>query len=519
MTPSNLQGEPVPYFARLVAIALPFAFFGGWASADVVISSAATQSMSCSVGVCVPTAADAVLNVADLEALLESGPTEVTTTGTGVQAGNIVVSDALTWTSANALTLDAYRSIKIDRPISVDGTAGLTFTTDDGGKHGALEFRKRGRVKFAHLSNALNIDGVEYTLADSIKTLASDIATRRNGNYALAGNYDAAQDGTYTTSPISVRFSGRFEGLGNAISRLSINDQYCASVGLFEELHGGTIRDLGVVKANVSSSCATVHSYFYRELVTGALVGFNAGTVAGSYSSGVVSSTESAGGLVGFVARDGMIVQSHSAASVISSVGGGLAARNLGTIMNSYATGAVNGADEADGPGRPVSHNESLIRVSFATGSVSGHEYGFSSVCGGLVAVNISRSIAPGKIENSYATGDISCNGTKAEVGGLIGKNSGTIGQSYSIGAPSGAVLGGFAGYNGEQGIMNEDYWDTTTSGTSVGVGSGDSSGVTGLTTRQLHSGLPTGFDPKIWAEKSGINNGFPYLISNPPPK
>jgi hypothetical protein len=35
----------------------------------------------------------------------------------------------------------------------------------------------------------------------------------------------------------------------------------------------------------------------------------------------------------------------------------------------------------------------------------------------------------------------------------------------------------------------------------------------------QLRSGLPSGFDPAIWNEQSGINNGFPYLIANPPQK
>jgi hypothetical protein len=28
---------------------------------------------------------------------------------------------------------------------------------------------------------------------------------------------------------------------------------------------------------------------------------------------------------------------------------------------------------------------------------------------------------------------------------------------------------------------------------------------------------LPEGFDPTIWAENPSINNGFPYLIANPP--
>jgi hypothetical protein len=68
---------------------------------------------------------------------------------------------------------------------------------------------------------------------------------------------------------------------------------------------------------------------------------------------------------------------------------------------------------------------------------------------------------------------------------------------------------------------LSDDYWDTTTSGiTNLSQGAGypsDDPGITGLTTSQLQAGLPTGFDPSIWAEDSGINNGLPYLIANLP--
>ena len=60
------------------------------------------------------------------------------------------------------------------------------------------------------------------------------------------------------------------------------------------------------------------------------------------------------------------------------------------------------------------------------------------------------------------------------------------------------------------------DYWDIDTSGAASGC-SYDCSGVTGLTTAQFQSGLPAGFDPAVWAQSPGINNGFPYLLANPP--
>jgi hypothetical protein len=64
---------------------------------------------------------------------------------------------------------------------------------------------------------------------------------------------------------------------------------------------------------------------------------------------------------------------------------------------------------------------------------------------------------------------------------------------------------------------MSDCYWDTTTSGTDEGVGYGGSSGLAGLSTEQLQSGLPAGFKAKVWSEKSTIDDGFPFLKANSP--
>ncbi|MGH7224419.1 MAG: hypothetical protein ACRELF_14410, partial [Gemmataceae bacterium] len=64
------------------------------------------------------------------------------------------------------------------------------------------------------------------------------------------------------------------------------------------------------------------------------------------------------------------------------------------------------------------------------------------------------------------------------------------------------------------------DYWDTTTSGTEYGFCDDENDpGVTGINSKKLRSGLPDGFDRKIWAQDPKINKGFPYLINNPPAK
>jgi hypothetical protein len=78
--------------------------------------------------------------------------------------------------------------------------------------------------------------------------------------------------------------------------------------------------------------------------------------------------------------------------------------------------------------------------------------------------------------------------------------------------------VGGFIGLGG--GTFSDDYWDIDTSGIQHGEGGGgDIQGLTGLTDAQLKSGLPAGFDPKIWTQKAQINDGYPYLLVNKPPK
>ena len=81
--------------------------------------------------------------------------------------------------------------------------------------------------------------------------------------------------------------------------------------------------------------------------------------------------------------------------------------------------------------------------------------------------------------------------------------------------------MGGYAGnvYPPSKRFNHHVYWDTDTSGTDQGTGRGNKNGITGLNSAELQSGLPNGFDPTIWAQNPKINNGFPYLIANPPPK
>jgi hypothetical protein len=481
------------------------------ADAAVLISTHATQNMSCLAGVCTPTAAKAWLNTGDLETMLASGNATVKTTGNGVQAKDIAVDAAVAWSSGSTLTLDAYRSVTVNRPVSVQALAGLSVLTNDGGKNGLFLFGPHGNVTFANLSSSLSIDGTPYQLENSIQSLAAAIANNPSGAYALANSYDASQDGTYSAVPIPTTLNGILEGLGNAVSGLSIEDANDTYVGLFAKLGaGGTLSDVSLTRTTITSLTsafgvgalvgdndgAIIHASAIQVQIdataaysVGGLVGCDAcfegvlPTIERSFASGSVaaSSTQgAAGGLVGDHVR-GTIALSHADAHVSGLYAGGLAGSNDGTIELSYALGTVPSGGNSGGL---VGSSDSQISNSYAMGKVAGtHEEG------GLLGAGGSGN----QVSTSYST-------TRIE------KISG--------------IAGGFIGWD-IPGDLQFCYWDTDTSKIkNLSRGAGNykhDPGITGLSTTELQSALPPGFDPKIWAENPNINDGLPYLIANPP--
>jgi hypothetical protein len=483
---------------RAAVLVVPTLLVAGTpAHADVVISSAATSNMSCTAGVCLPTAKNAILNAGDLETLLASGNVEVTTTGSGVQADSIVVGTALSWSDPSALTLDAYQTVQVENPVYVTGQGGLSVTTNDGGQGGYFGFGAKGHVTFANLSNSLTINGAPYTLVGDIATLAADVAANPSGSYALAASYNASKDGTYTTAPVATTLTGSLNGLGNEISHLSISDPNYDNVGLFAEMGmGGVISSIRVINVSIKGGMGNA----------GGLVGENLGTISNALATGSITlvgqiyeASYFLGGLVGFSYTSAGIFMSSANIRIEGSdyskgqaIVGGLAGASEGTISQSYARGTV---------------------FTGSTGFVGGLTGG-----SGNATATITQSYADVKVSGVGAAG----------LGGLVGDNASSILQSYSIGALKHLVhphpsAGGVIGEDDAPGSSKDDYWDTTTSkiqGKDHGAGRPrHDPGITGLTTAQFQSGLPNGFDPTVWSEDPNINNGLPYLINNPPQK
>ena len=520
----SLRGTArISALASMIALAAP-------CQASIAISTGTTQNMSCSGGVCKPTATNAVLNTNDLEVLLESGNATVTTTGSGVQADNIVVAAAVTWTASTSLTLQASQNISINGPVSVGARGGIHLEYPE--TISALSFARGGHITFSNHSGTLTLRKRRYKLVDSIASLIRAVQSNPNGVFALAASYDAKGDGTYSAPPIP-NFYGTLEGLGNTISHFAINDSQQASIGFFGVILGG-VHDLGLVAVRVNSSS----SNSYIGALAGSLVAGSNALITGSWSTGSVSavaaSSSQIGGLVGNVCANynyGLdeVFSSHSTATVSGgaddSVGGlvgSVCSEGGGEVENSYATGTVTGENDAYVGGLIGSNTFGQIEECFATGSAAtGNADGsMAPSAGGLIGYDSNSMIF-----NSYSTG-AATGGSNTNVGGMFGYDTNSnFFYSYSTGAPTAgpdSYVGGFIGYDSVHSI-DAAYWDTDLSGiTNLSQGAGNepnAPGITGLSTSQLQSGLPSGFDPTVWAENASINNGLPYLIANPPPQ
>jgi hypothetical protein len=520
-------------------VVLVAGLLGSSAQAAIVISSDPTLNMTCSKKqVCSPDGENPVLNVGQLEQMLGTGSVRVTTTGS-VEATDLQIESSLTWASSNVLTLDAAGSIRVDRSVSVTGTSGIVM--NDGGPAN-LTVGPDGSISFWDPASTLTINRKNYTLVSDLPTLAADIAATPKGYFALAANYDASLDGTYGKSPIIKPFRGTFEGLGNAISNFSfacggrckLNGGYA----LFKTITG-TVENLRLLNIDLEGNNAQAGA--------GGLAAELSGTARGLQVTGRIAGFQYAGGLANEV-RAGVIEQSSSSVAItlgltnLNVAAGGLVSNcvsdgtNPSTILRSYAMGSVDvgggGVSKGATAGGLVAVAGSGCNVdqSFATGPI---KLTAGALGGGLVGNGLDPGHAGPIITNSYATGSVTGDamGRAMSLGGLEGANGGGASSSYGIGAV--ALTNGSD--NGVAGLIGldsttpdqtaSDYWDTTTSGQAqcigLELGSNDASGCKGLTSNKLKSGLPRGFDSSIWTiDLTGaINNGFPYLIGNPPPQ
>lgn len=203
-------------------------------------------------------------------------------------------------------------------------------------------------------------------------------------------------------------FNGAFDGNGHIIHNADMNLPSTNHVGLFGYVDTlGQIKNLGIEDVNIAGN-------YY----VGGLLGYsNYGTIINCFAKGRVTGV----------------------CNTINRIGGLVGWNNFGTINNCYANGV------------------------FTSGNVSGD-------VGGLIGLTYE-----GTIKNCYASGKVTGKNNLYNLGGLLGSNlGGTVINSYTTvdirSENNPGYSGGFLGWY-TKGMINNCFWDTQTSGTTIGVG------------------------------------------------
>lgn len=381
------------------------------------------------------------------------------TSGAGTVAGgngDINVNAGIAWSGKATLTLDAYRNLNVNAPITVNDSGSVVIKTG-----GDDIFNPGGSLTYStQNAGSLSINGAAYTLVWGLSGLNSIGDGYITNNYALANDVDNA-GAAFTPIAHTGSFAGFFDGLGHSVDNILVNDTTHAGDGLFGA-SSGTIANVtvsgvidgrggptpkagGIVGLNDglvrdSHSSATVYGYY-----AGGLVGSGEdGAIKRSTASGTVYALDGsvyAGGLAGSAYS---VIDSSASGNVISTVAnswvGGLVGYMTGDVSGSSASGNVTASGSGVKVGGLVGFTGGAITDSIATGAVTA---GTKAMAGGLAGQSQAMT-------NVRASGDV-VGGDGATVGGLAGSNYGAVTKAIAIGdatAGVGGVAGGLVGKN-----------------------------------------------------------------------
>jgi hypothetical protein len=282
-------------------------------------------------------------------------------------------SGGLIGTSSLASTINSYWNTETSAQVSSAGGDGLTMAQmKSASSFTGWDFTNVWAINagssYPYLQNNQQVPapGPNPIEISSIQDL-DEMRNFLHGHFILTKNLDFSDDNSYdpvggweafktsvTTgdgfAPLGVsadRFIGLLDGNGYSISNLYINRPATDNVALIGYSNGaGEVRNLGVKDVNITG----------RNYVA-AIVGYCFGTIATSYSTGLILANQNAGGLAGIndgiaATNPGLIINSYSLAiaRASSTRAGGLSAWNYyGDIINCYATGAVSASSSSGG--------------------------------------------------------------------------------------------------------------------------------------------------------------------------
>jgi uncharacterized repeat protein (TIGR02543 family) len=431
---------------------------------------------------------------------------------------NIYVNAAISWSSNTILTLNASQNILIYRDITASGSSPQLYIYYGGSSAStapnntyiyALSQRNRNKISFSSSSAVFRVGNETYTVCTNLSQLSQAMSNATSSTrVALGASINLSQ--TYTNSLFPINFSGKFDGLGQVIDGLRIRNSGGASVkadlGLFSQLQGATVRNLGITNidiltnstdasatgsefrigalaGNIGNSSLTSSGYSasaYTSIIESVWSSGNIGT-ANNYSTDAQSSGDRqkfffAGGLVGSINNGtANISRCYSYVNVSSS----------GSFSLNLAIGGLIG-DIGININLPTPHttatNTSIgfnLNKSFTTGSILSGPYGNYYGTGGIIGVLF---VSGTSISDCYSWGSAISTGS---FGGLIGfvlSGSGPISNLYTTQSTAGA------NFNNSTNIYTSVTSSSPTSGTT----------------------LPTGFSNTVWSKAT---NDLPVLL------
>ena len=343
--------------------------------------------------------------------------------------GDILFSNNLSLTG-NSATLNLFYGNSNE---STAPTAGSSYQ---------LALANRSHITLSGSTPTLRIGNELYTVFNSVAGLQS-MGTATTTRAAIG--QDLSLSGTtYTTAFLNNTYSGVLDGLGNTLDGLTIRNSTGGNLGLFAQLKGATVRNLGVSNIDIQVT-STNSANNYR---IGGLAGLVSGsatseitTLTGVWSSGLISTAASAsqgylfaGGLVGQQNSGRMdITRSYSAANV-----SGQQSTSLG-----YCLGGLIGDLSATDSSVTSTAGVTNVSRSYATGSVvSGTKTGGFYGTGAFIGLGYF-STGTVNVSDSYSWGNASTDGS-VSFGGLIGwTNGGSYSNFYTKQTDLGTISGG----------------------------------------------------------------------------
>ncbi|MDD2686738.1 MAG: YDG domain-containing protein [Gallionella sp.] len=414
-------------------------------------------------------------------------------TGTDLQVvGN------MSWSHANSLTLKAGNNIFVNANLAASNAAAALnifyggtngATTPTAGTNYFVNLANRNTIQLTGSAPTLTLGNISYTVVNDVTALQGMSAS---GNYALGHGLSLAGT-SYSTAFYTPTFTGKFDGLGNTLDGLTISNTAGGNLGLFAQVNGATVRQVGVTNMSITTNSTSLGtSANTSEYRVGGVIGNVGGagaptssvtTLDGIWSTGTISTTAGsgqkfffAGGLVGSQNGGTMnLSRSYSLANVSSQ----------GSYSSNLAIGGLIG-DIGTNTGL-LTHTATTsstvaftISKDYSTGSIVEGSHGAYYGTGGLVGVVFSSG---NSILDSYSWSNVVGNGSS--FGGIAGfALAGTFDRLYTTQSTVGAMTGG----------TGTSVYNASTLNTSGGtvLPSGFSSNDWGISSRPTLKSIPT---------------------------